>query len=50
MAHPTRLNWGQRAGFREVVRWRYRETASPHSEIVELDDRARERLFVEATR
>jgi predicted SAM-dependent methyltransferase len=39
-----------RAGFREIVGCRYRETASPHAEIVELDDRERESLFVEATK
>jgi predicted SAM-dependent methyltransferase len=36
------------AGFRDVVRCRYRETASVHSEIVALDNRERETLFVEA--
>jgi len=38
----------ERAGFRDVVRCGYRETASEHPEIVELDNRSRETLFVEA--
>jgi SAM-dependent methyltransferase len=37
-----------RAGFRGVTTCRYRETASPWPEIVELDNRERESLFVEA--
>jgi predicted SAM-dependent methyltransferase len=37
-----------RAGFRRVVRCAFRETASAHPEIVELDNRERESLFVEA--
>jgi SAM-dependent methyltransferase len=38
------------AGFREVHHCRYRQTASSHPEIVELDNRERESLFVEAVR
>jgi len=37
-----------RAGFRRVVRCEFRGTASVHPEIVELDNRERESLFVEA--
>jgi predicted SAM-dependent methyltransferase len=37
-----------RAGFRRVARCAFRDTASAHPEIVELDDRERESLFVEA--
>ena len=37
-----------RAGFRRVVRSSFRSTASDHAEIVELDNRERESLFVEA--
>ena len=39
-----------RAGFEQVRRCAYRETASRFPEIVELDDRERESLFVEATK
>jgi predicted SAM-dependent methyltransferase len=39
-----------KAGFRQVVRCAYRETASRFSEIVSLDNRERESLFVEATK
>jgi SAM-dependent methyltransferase len=39
-----------KAGFTEVTRVEYRETASPFPEIVELDSRERESLFVEATK
>jgi len=38
-----------RAGFRDVRRRAFRETASRHAEIVALDNRERESLFVEAT-
>lgn len=38
----------ERAGFREIAPCRYRQTASPHPEIVELDNRPEESLFVEA--
>ena len=38
----------ERTGFRHVVRCAYRETAHPRPEIVELDTRERESLFVEA--
>jgi SAM-dependent methyltransferase len=37
-------------GFRDVVRCAYRETASGHADIVELDNRERESLFVEAVK
>jgi SAM-dependent methyltransferase len=37
-----------RAGFRRVERCAYRRTVSPHADIVELDNRERESLFVEA--
>lgn len=36
------------AGFRGVIRCRFGETASRYSEIVRLDNRERESLFVEA--
>jgi predicted SAM-dependent methyltransferase len=39
-----------RAGFRGVVRCAYRITASHHAAIVELDNRERESLFVEAVK
>jgi predicted SAM-dependent methyltransferase len=39
-----------KAGFRRVVRCAFRLTASPHTAIVELDNRERESLFVEAVR
>ena len=38
----------ERAGFREIVPCRYRQTASRYPEIVELDNRPEESLFVEA--
>jgi predicted SAM-dependent methyltransferase len=38
----------ERAGFDHVERCAYRRTASPHADIVELDNRERESLFVEA--
>jgi len=38
----------ERAGFREIAPCRYRETASEYPEIVELDNRPEESLFVEA--
>lgn len=50
------FTWGfareslERAGFRRVIRCRFRETPSGHRGIVELDDRERETLFVEAER
>jgi SAM-dependent methyltransferase len=40
----------RRADFSAVYRCRYRETTSPYAEIVELDNRERESLFIEATR
>jgi SAM-dependent methyltransferase len=36
------------AGFRRVERCSYRQTSSPHAEIIELDNREGESLFVEA--
>lgn len=39
-----------RAGFRRVVRCAFQVTASAHAAIVELDNRERESLFVEAVR
>jgi len=39
-----------RAGFRRVTRCAYRLTASPHADIVELDNRERESVFVEAVK
>jgi SAM-dependent methyltransferase len=38
----------EKAGFAKAVRCDYRQTASPFPEIVELDNRERESLFVEA--
>jgi predicted SAM-dependent methyltransferase len=38
----------ERAGFEDIRRCDYRETAGPHPEIVELDNRREESLFVEA--
>jgi predicted SAM-dependent methyltransferase len=40
----------RKAGFTEVTRCSYRQTASRFSEIVKLDSRERESLFVEATK
>jgi SAM-dependent methyltransferase len=40
----------ERAGYRRVVRCAFRLTASEHAAIVELDNRERESLFVEAVR
>lgn len=40
----------QKAGFRAVDQCAYRVTRSPYPEIVELDDREHESLFVEATK
>lgn len=40
----------RKAGFAEVTHVAYRETASAHSGIVELDNRENESLFVEATK
>ncbi len=39
-----------RAGFRHVRRCGFRQTMSPYSDIVSLDNRERESLFVEAVR
>jgi SAM-dependent methyltransferase len=38
------------AGFRRVTRSRFKDTSSPHAEIVELDNRERESFFVEAVK
>ncbi len=38
----------RKAGFRNVYHLEFKRTASPFSEIVELDNRERESLFVEA--
>ena len=40
----------RKAGFEDVRHCRYRETLSTHPEIVELDNRERESMFVEAYR
>jgi predicted SAM-dependent methyltransferase len=40
----------ERSGFRSITRCAYRETRSPWPDIVALDNRERESLFVEATR
>jgi hypothetical protein len=40
----------ERAGFAQVRRCEYRQTASRWPEIVELDNRERESLFVEAVK
>jgi hypothetical protein len=40
----------RRAGFDEVVHCGFKETKSPFPEIVELDDRERESMFVEAVK
>jgi predicted SAM-dependent methyltransferase len=39
-----------KAGFARVARCAYRQTASPFAEIVELDNREQESLFVEAVK
>ena len=40
----------EKAGFQGIVRCAYRETHSPFPDIVELDNREAETLFVEATK
>ena len=40
----------KKAGFSGVIRVGYRQTASPHPEIVELDGRPAESFYVEATK
>lgn len=40
----------ENAGFRDVVACRYQETRSPFPDIVELDNREPESLFMEATK
>jgi predicted SAM-dependent methyltransferase len=51
----TPFNWDfarevlERAGFGDVQRCNFRETRSRHADIVSLDNRERESLFVEAT-
>jgi hypothetical protein len=42
--------WLRREGYAEVRRCGYRQTYSPFADIVELDNRPRESLFVEATK
>ena len=39
-----------KAGFRQVTRCKFRNTASPWPDIVELDNRERETLFVEVVK
>ena len=39
-----------KAGFSKVVRCSYRETSSSHPDIIALDNRERESLFVEAVK
>jgi hypothetical protein len=39
-----------KAGYRSVVHCKYMQTASPFKEIVELDNREPESLYVEATK
>ena len=51
----TPMNWDYareslgRAGFADVRRCAFRQTGSPYPDIVSLDDRERETLFVEGT-
>ena len=40
----------EKAGYARVVRCAFRQTRSPHGGIVELDNRERESLFVEAVK
>jgi hypothetical protein len=40
----------ERAGFSRVTPCEYRQTASPHPEIIDLDNREAESLFVEAVK
>ncbi len=40
----------RKAGFKDIRHVRYRETTSPHAEIVDLDNRENESLFVEAVK
>jgi ubiquinone/menaquinone biosynthesis C-methylase UbiE len=40
----------KKSGYTAVVRVSYRQTASPHPEIVELDSRPAESFYVEATK
>jgi hypothetical protein len=42
--------WLRRAGFRDVTRCAFKQTHSVHADIVALDNRERESLFVEAER
>ena len=39
-----------KAQFSQVTRCEFQQTASPYPEIVEIDNRERESLFVEAVR
>ena len=38
----------ERAGFKNIQRCEYKQTAGPYPEIVQLDNRREESLFVEA--
>jgi hypothetical protein len=40
----------QKAGFADIARSAFKQTAGPYPEIVELDNRERESLFVEAVK
>ena len=40
----------EKAGFRSVTRCSFKQTSSPYPDIVELDNRESESLFVEATK
>ena len=40
--------WLQKAGFRDVTRCAFKQTHSAYTDIVQLDNRERETLFVEA--
>jgi SAM-dependent methyltransferase len=42
--------WLEAAGFRQIRRCEYRQTASPYPELASLDNRERESLFVEAVK
>jgi len=42
--------WLRKAGFGDVVRCAYKQTKSPYTDIVALDNRERETLFIEAVK
>jgi SAM-dependent methyltransferase len=48
--YPFAAELVRKAGFSEVQRVAYRETASPYPEIVELDNRADESFYLEAVK